>query len=189
MKKITFPKFSFLHDRTAMLKPFFLSRAFREKVLLLAFVLIIAATWLASVVGRTSRLTYAFNNISKLLVTQRYWLDQQARIEASSKAAVQHLDPAKTYDGAHLQSEIAAIASRLGLNNYTADSPQPERTSQFSVYTMGIDIRNADYPALVKFYLEIAKQTPYIGIDRFRIVATNGKHAASLRVSSVEISK
>lgn len=187
--KIKLSNARFLTGQTAVLKAFFFSRLLREKILLLGFILMVVLTWFTSVVGRTGRWAREFGNTSRELAVQRGWLAQRAQIEAASKAAIEHLDPAKTYNGARLQSEIAAIAARLNLSNYSADNPQTERTSQFSVNSMRLEIRNAEYASLVNFYLEIAKQTPYIGIGNFRISVANGKHNASMRVSSVEIVK
>jgi len=191
MKKIIPFSFRFWEGHASVLKAFFFSRLLREKVLLLALVLVMVLTWFSNVVGRTAHWAREFNNTSRELAVQRGWLNQRTKIEAASRAAVEHLDPAKTYNGPRLQSEITAIASRLGLNNnnYNADNPQTERTSQFSKNSMRVEIRNAEYSSLVNFYREIAKQTPYIGIESFRITVANGKHNASLRVSSVEIVK
>lgn len=171
------------------MKAFFLSRLFREKVLLLALVLIVAATWLSSVSGRVGKLWREIRITEALYADQRGWLDQRTRIESAAREAIQYLDPAKTYDGGRLQSEIDAIARRTGLSNYSAENVQTERSSQFSMNSMRLEIRNAEYPTLVKFYLELVKHTPYIGIEQFRITATGGKHNASLRVTSVEIAK
>ena len=175
--------------QTLAVKAFFLSRAFREKILLLGFVILIVATWLSSVVGRTNRFTRAFGMTSRDLAIQQGWLAEQGRIEAAAKAAVEHLDPAKTFDGVRLQSEVAAIATRLGITTFSADNPVSEHASVFTKNTMQVTIRNVEYPALVKFYLEVVKQTPYIGFDQIRVSVNNGKHSATMRVTSVELEK
>lgn len=192
MKAVKLPRISLpsapklrLPKQTLVVKAFFLSRAFREKVLLLGFILLIAATWLSGVVGRTSRFTHSFKLTTGDLAEQRGWLSEQSRIEAAARAAVEHLDPAKAYDGVRLQSEVAAMAQRAGAT-FTADSPVLERTNVFITNSMQVTLRNVEYPALVKFYLEVVKQTPYIGVDQVLISVNNGKHSATMRVSSVE---
>ena len=55
--------------------------------------------------------------------------------------------------------------------------------------SMQLQIRNADYATLVKFYVELSKQAPYIGIEQFRLSVNNFKHSVAMRVSSVEIAK
>ncbi|MFT3782943.1 MAG: hypothetical protein QM790_13125 [Nibricoccus sp.] len=166
------------------MKAFFLSRLFREKVLLLAFVLLIAATWFSNVMGRAGKFSREFKLTSAELAEQRSWLNQREKIEATAKAAVEHLDPAKTYDGIRLQREIGAILDRCGIKNYNTDNAVPERASQLTMYFMRVEIRGVDWAALKRFYLELVKQNPYICIDQFRITATNNMHNASLRVAS-----
>jgi len=178
-----------LQFHPALLKAFFLSRVLREKILLLGLVLIVSGTWFTSVVRRTGRFGREFGVTSDLLTSQRGWLGQRAAVEAEAKAAVEHLDPSKTFDGVRLQAEIDALLRRTGVTNYSADSVQTERTSQFSKHTMQLQIRNADYGILVKFYLELSKQAPYIGIQQFALSANNGKHSAALKVFSVETPK
>jgi hypothetical protein len=171
------------------MKAFFFSRLFREKILLLGLVLMMAGTWFVSVLGRSSRLIHGFSLTSDLLATQNNWLKQQTRINAEAKAAVEHLDPSKTFDGVRLQAEIAAIAGRTGVIKYSVDNVPVERTPQFSMNTVQLQIRDADYATLVKFYVELSKEAPYIGIEQFRLSASNSRHNAALRISSVEIAK
>jgi len=171
------------------MKTFFLTRQLREKILLLGLVLIAAVTWLSSATHRTARLWREFHATTGVLEGQREMLAQQSRIEAEAKAAIQHLEPSKTFDGVRLQAEVDAIAKRTGVINFTADNVQTERVSQFSMNSMQVQIRNADYATLVKFYVELSKQAPYIGIEQFSLRVANFKHSVNMRVSSVEIAK
>jgi hypothetical protein len=171
------------------MKAFFLSRLFREKLLLLALVLMAATTWLWSATNRTARFWREFRATSVLLEGQRELLAQQSRIEAEAKAAIEHLEPSKTFDGVRLQAEIAAIAARTGVKNYSADNVQTERVSQFSMNSMQLQIRTVNWETLTHFYFELSKEAPYIGIEQFRLSATNANHNVAMRVSSVEIAK
>ena len=171
------------------MKTFFLTRQLREKVLLLGLVMLAAVTWFSSASQRTARFWREFHATSALLENQRELLSQQGRIESEARAAIQHLEPSKTYDGVRLQAEVDAIAKRTGVINYSADNVQTERVSQFSMNSMQLQIRNADYATLVKFYVELSKQAPYIGIEQFRLSVNNFKHSVAMRVSSVEIAK
>lgn len=202
MKTLKFPKLSMpgapklrLPKHASLVKTFFLTRAFREKILLLGFILIVTATWLTSVSGRTRQFSRAFKETSTELETQGEWFKNQARIDASAKAAVEHLDPAKTYDGVRLQSEIVSILQRVGITaGYGVDGGAPERASVFTKHSVQVTIRQVDYAALVKFYLEVVKQTPYIAFDQVLISVPNNNnnrntHNATMRITSVELVK
>jgi len=171
------------------MKTFFLSRLLREKVLLLGLVMLVAMTWLSNVVGRTTSFKREFGYTSTKIEEQQGWLDKQASIESEARASIEHLDPSKTFDGVRLQAEVAAIANRTGVINFSADNVQSDRTSQFTKHWMQLQIRNAEYATLVKFYLELSKQAPYIGIEQFKLTAANFKHSTSIRVFSVETAK
>ncbi|MBK9990270.1 MAG: hypothetical protein IPP19_05945 [Verrucomicrobia bacterium] len=171
------------------MKTFFLSRLLREKVLLLGLVMLVAVTWLSSAIGRTTRFNRAFSFTSVELASQQGWIDKRVSIESEARASIEHLDPAKTFDGVRLQAEVAAIANRTGVVNFSADNVQSDRTSQFTKHWMQLQIRNAEYATLVKFYLELSKQAPYIGIEQFKLSASNFKHSTSIRVFSVETPK
>lgn len=174
------------------MKAFFLTRQLREKLLLLGLIALAAMTWVSSVSNRGRAFWRDFSQTSALLAEQKHWLRQQERIESEVDTAVRNLDPKRTFDGVRLQAELDAIARTTGVSNTSGDDVRTERTSQFSVHSMQFTIRNVDYGSLVRFYQELSKRAPYIGIEQFRIVANRSNPAqlnASLRVSSVEIAR
>lgn len=196
MKALKLPKISLsgapkvrLPKQAQLVKIFFLTRAFREKVLLLGFVILITAAWFTGVVGRAGNFRKNFNMTSTDLESQQGWLTDQASIEAKAKAAVQHLDPAKTFDSLRMQGEIEPLLRQAGITTkYSFESLPSERTSVFTIHTSAVTIREADYASLVKFYLEVVKRTPYIGFSQVNISSTNNKqHTANLRITSVEL--
>jgi hypothetical protein len=81
------------------MKAFFLSRQFREKILLVGLILMLAVTWFSSVSRRTVRWWNEFRVTSGLLAGQHDMLAQADRVEAEAKAAIQNLEPSKTIDG------------------------------------------------------------------------------------------
>jgi len=172
------------------MKAFFLSRVLREKILLLGLILMAAGTWLVSATHRTTRFWNLFSETSNSLKWQRELLSQQGQVEAEATAAIKYLDPSKTFDNLRLQAEVDAVLRRTGITSgYTFDPVQTERSNQISINSMPMTIRNADYATLVKFYTELSKQAPYVGIDQFRLTVNNFKHSVSMRVSSIEVAK
>ena len=69
---------------------------------------------------------------------------------------------------------------------------QNEIGGQFAVHSLQVTITKAKWDDLRQFYLKLQARSPYIGIERFALNADRANPAllsASLRVSSVEISK
>ena len=174
------------------MKAFFLSRLLREKILMLAFVLIGAAIWLSSVSGRAGALWREIRRTSADLDVQQRWLMQRTRIGKEAELAIAHLDPSLTFDSVRLQSELNTLAQNAGLTNYDVSDSRDESTAQFAVHSVQFSARNADLGALVAFYKALSTRAPYIGLEQFSL-ASNRANPAQLNVSwkitSVEIAK
>lgn len=174
------------------LKLFFMSRLMREKILLLVFLLMAVVIWLSSFARRTSDFASAFSTASEELNTHALWLGRSAQIDEAANKAVSRLDPAKTLDGIKLSAAINRMAAESGLQNVVLDDHRDERSAQFSLHTVRLTARRADYATLIKFYQAVQACAPYIGIEQFVLNAETSNPAqlnASLRLSSVEVIK
>jgi hypothetical protein len=174
------------------MKTFFFSRHVREKVLMTTFLVLVAVVW----IGRVARSTRAFwtewrANAAEL-ASQQHWIDERAGIEASAAKAIKHLDPARTFSSPRLLGELSTIADQVGVRtNTTSEILGTEPTSQFSVNTVQVAVRNTDLPSLLNFYNELDKRAPYIGLEQFSLTVnpSNSALSAVMRVSSVEINR
>jgi hypothetical protein len=174
------------------MKAYFLSRLLREKVLILAFVLIGALIWLSGVSDRVGAQWRACKATTTDLEVQQRWLLQRARIEREATLAIEHLDPAKTLDNVKLQGELNGLARAAGLSNYDVSDSRTVRTSQFAVHSVQFSARNADMGTLIKFYQSLAQRAPYLGLEQFALASNRSNPnqlIASWRVTSVEIAR
>ena len=174
------------------MKAYFLSRLLREKVLLLAFVLIGAAIWLSSVSNRAGAGLRAIRTTTTDLDVQQRWLVQRARIEKEASLAIAHLDPSLTFDSVRLQIELKKMAGEANLTNYDVSDSRDQSTTQFAVHSVQFSVRNADIGALVAFYKALSQRAPYISIEQFSLASNRANPAQlniSWKVTSVEIAK
>ena len=174
------------------MKAYFLSRLLREKILLLAFVLIGALIWLSGVSDRAGAQWRAFKATSTDLDVQRRWLLQRERIEKEAALAIEHLDPARSLDSVRLQGELNSMARAAGLTNYDVSDSRTVRTSQFAVHSVQFSARNADITTLINFYQALAQRAPYLGLEQFALASNRANPSqltASWRVTSVEIAR
>jgi DNA-binding cell septation regulator SpoVG len=170
-------------------KTWFMSRLFREKVLVFAFLLLGALIWLSSASDRLKGSLRDFRAAESALATQQLWLNNRPAIEEAAAAAVRNLDPAKTYDATFLVAEIMGIAGRAGLAVNT-EPPRTQRSPQFSVHTVQVTTRRAELSALLKFYQELASKAPYLGLEQVSLQgdrSSPGAINATLQVASVEL--
>ncbi|MFA5264389.1 MAG: hypothetical protein WC378_11225 [Opitutaceae bacterium] len=174
-----------------VLKAFFLGRSMREKVILLAFLFLAVAIWASAFSTRAQSFVSVYRRTGGTLAEQGMWLGKRESIEANAKKAISQLDPSLTLDGTKLLAEVNRIAAQAGLtSNVQADDTRDEHTSQFVVHSLRFTVRKADYATLVRFYLDLQRRSPYIGIEQFALQAEAANPAqltASLRLSSVEV--
>jgi hypothetical protein len=173
------------------MKAFFLSRLLREKALLVALVVGAAAMWLSGAGKRAGKFWSEVRDTTTELKSQDVVLGQKDLIAERSHAAIEQLDPSRTYDPVRLQSEVNTIANLAGLAAKANISAVPsERVGQFAVHSVQVQIRNADYTSLTKFYTELQKRSPYIGIVSFDVTsasaANGGVLTQSMRISAMQ---
>ncbi|MDB6167468.1 MAG: hypothetical protein JWM88_332 [Verrucomicrobia bacterium] len=171
------------------LKAFFLGRLLREKLLLVTIAALVAVTVLLSFSRRAGIFWRLQRTTTVTLAEQQQWLQNRRSIEQGAEAAARNLDPARTLDDTRLVGELNALARGQGLR-FTNDTPQTVRSGQFAMHTVQFNLLKCDWEALKRFYLELTKRSPYVGIEQFSLQAERANPAqlnASLRVSSIEI--
>lgn len=175
------------------LKVWFLNLEARERMLLLVFLVLAFAVWASSFSGRAGSFVRSYRATSVDLEEHARWLGRRSLIEGDAMKAIAKLDPSQTLDGTKLTAEVTRLAALAGLtSNVQVDDTRNEPSSQFIVHTLRFSVRKADYVSLVRFYQELQKRSPYIGLEQFALQADPGNAAtltATLRISSVEVLK
>jgi hypothetical protein len=175
------------------LKAFFLSRLMREKALMLAFVGIGAVIWLSSFAGRAGAFARGFRQTTDELAKQRDVLDSRQATEAAAKKAIAQFDPARTYNQSNLVAAVNQLATAADLKNSPIEAFPDTATLQFVMHSVRFravvvsDELGFGYLKLRKFYLEICKKSPYIGIEHCSIVVSGTNITAEFKLSAVEI--
>jgi preprotein translocase subunit SecF len=173
------------------IKAFFLSRLMREKALLLALVGIIAAVWLSNFVSRASVFSREFRQTTSVLVKQRSILDRRQSAEDAAKKAIAQFDPTKTFTESSLIAAVNQLAADAELKNTTIEALPDETTPQFVMHSIRFRITGPkDTPGFLKlrkFYLELGKKSPYIGIEQCTMGTSAATLATEFKLSAVEI--
>lgn len=173
------------------LRAYFLSRALREKLLLVAFIVIGLLWWLSAYGTRASTFWRQQRASAAQLAEQNQWIRNKSQIEQSAQRAAGQLDPAKTLNANQLVSTVQQLANDTGLKNFQL-SGQPQSTpgAQFALHTASFVIRNAEWEAVRGFYAALQQRAPYIAVDTFNLSSNPNNQAQltlGLRVESVEI--
>jgi hypothetical protein len=173
------------------MKAWFQRRNRREQMLITAFVLLGALTWLSGASGRLRAQIGTWRSTRVGLSAQQLWLDRQDEIAKRSAAAVGNLDPTRTYDATKLVATVTTLASGAGLTA-SIDSPVTQRTPQFAYHTAKVTFRRSALPALLNFYDELSKQAPYLNLEQIAVqtdrAAANALNV-TMQISATQITK
>lgn len=171
------------------LRALFLQIKFSEKLLLLTFVLLIAAVWFTSFNRRALSFNTQARSTTNQLKLQQQWLDNRTSIEEAAKKTAARLDPSKTLDDTALNAVVVGLASEAGLTPRTGDQ-QTDQTDQFNVHVRTVRFDRAEWSSLSKFYLSLLSKSPYIGIEQCSLVPVPGNPGlinVTLKVSAPEV--
>jgi hypothetical protein len=174
------------------IRALFLARLLREKVLLVALALVVAALWLSNLAGRVAVFLVEERHTTVSLADQARWLAHRNSVEKVAKDAAGAFKPEQTLDSTRLLAAIQDLAASSGLHNSYTAQPEDASTGQFSVHTLQFTVNKADYTSLRTFYLALQKRAPYIGIEQFSVIADKANPAsltATMKISSVEIAR
>jgi len=171
------------------MKQLFLTRSFREKVLLLAFVALGAFTWWLGLGQRVRDLSGEWRSLQSEQAAQNVWLENRDAISARSAAAAQLLDPAHTLNGPRLVAELNALAMAAGLSAEVSGL-RTETADRFAFHSVQVTFRRVELSALVRFYAELTRRSPYLGLEQLSLATDRGAPGqlnASLRVVAAEL--
>jgi hypothetical protein len=186
------------------IRSFFLSRALREKLLLVVFVGIAVLWWGSSFVTRASgfwqaqrttvlRLREQAEWIKNELREQAEWIKNENTIKETAKKTASRLDPTKTLSGNQLVTTVSQLANEAGLKGLqTAGGTVTTTSGQFAVHSQEFVIRNVEWETLGKFYEALQRRSPYISLERFTLTSAANNAAQltlNLKVTSVEITR
>ncbi len=173
------------------MKRYFMTRSMREKALLVAFVGLASLAWLISASGRSRLMVQEARSLAASGAEQQLWLGNKAEIEKQAASATAQLDPARTLNGARLIGELNALAGHAGLSPEISGQ-RADPAPQFVFHSVQASFRRADLGALVRFYEEVSKRSPYIGLEQVSLAVDRGAPGtvnATFRVVATELKR
>lgn len=172
------------------IRHFFLTRALREKLLLVAFIAIGALWWSSAVNQRLIAFWRAQRITTARLSEQAQWIKNRTRIEQAAQKTAERLDPARTLNGNQLVTTVAQLATDAGLRDSRSGTPTTQKSGQFAVHSAEYIINQAGWDQLKAFYEALQQRSPYISVERFGLSAAANapaKLTLNVKVVSVEI--
>ncbi len=171
-------------------RQFFLTRALREKFLLLAFLGIGVLWWFSAYNRRAAVFWREQRATGSQLAVQSQWLKNKSVIEQTAQKTAGRFNAAKTLNGNQLITAVTTVASEVGLKNTTGGSSTVTPSGKFMIHSAEFTIRNVNFDAVRKLDDALQGRAPYLAVERFvlsPLPSNPSDLTANLRVVSVEI--
>lgn len=167
----------------------FLSRAPRERILILLGIATAVFLWGTAALERAQASWSSAQAAEAEFEVQALWLARESEIRQQAEKATSGLEAGKGYDAARLVAEAMALAKDAGLNVNT-DPPKTQRSGAFAVHSVQLTCRKTDLPALIAFYQALRPRSPYLALGPTSIQLERGgggSLSARLQVTAVEL--
>ena len=172
-----------------MFKKLFNILSLRERTLLTVFLWVCIISWAGILLKSLKAKRIEFLKNASQIEYQKEVLTRQSDIDARMHAALERLDPGKAYSGSQLVERIDTIARGAALN-FEITSPRTQEGNIFNIHSVRVQVKKAEIGELIEFDNKIKEESPYLGLERVKIVAnkTNPRVLnADFEISSFEL--
>ncbi len=169
------------------MKTFFNTKSIRERVLMTALLLIAVLLWGSSLLGRSRTVRSDWAATAEDIKEQQTWLGKKSQVKERTEKITTLLVPSRTYNATQALAEINRLAQGLSPD---IGAPRTDHTENFDMHSLQVTFRKIGLESLLKFYQELSKKVPYLGIDNCSISsdrAAPGQVNAVFRIYSVEV--
>lgn len=161
-----------MDKRLAQLRAFYKRTTLREKLLTLVFIIVIAALWANSWLGRLGAWNDARRSSSVELQTQQQWLDRSEEYATGLARALERVDPSKTFEASKLSEEVDKLLRSSGLSAKADIDPVRTREGEiFNDHNLRVRLDRITLAQLIDFSEALRQNSPYINIESVRINA------------------
>lgn len=150
------------------LRPWFLARQRREKMLAAVFLIAVAIVWLVLYVGRAREFSLQLRVVRADANEQEMYLGRSADDDVRYQNAINALSPESFPKLSEVMAQVDALWRKYGFKATVAPSKaQPHDRILIQQITVGID--SADYEKLRDFQRELAATLPTVHLKQFTI--------------------
>ncbi|MFO8027965.1 MAG: hypothetical protein R6U56_09900 [Opitutales bacterium] len=144
----------------------------REKLLTLAFILVMLFLWGNNWLGRLSEWNDQRKFAASELEFQRQTLERGPEITEGLERALARVDPSKTYAASQLSGRIDSRLRSAGLSGRAdIDSVRTREGEIFNDHNLRVRLDRISIDQLINFNDLLKEDTPYINIQSVRIAA------------------
>ena len=154
------------------LKSLYRGMSLREKLLTLAFILVILFIWGNNWLGRLSEWNAQRKFAANELEFQQQILDRGPEFAEGLKRALARVDPSKTYAASQLSGRVDNLLRSVGLSGRAdIDSVRTREGEIFNDHNLRVRLNRISIEQLINFNARLKADSPYINIQSVRIAA------------------
>ena len=165
-----------MNSATKRIRAIYRRTSLREKLLTLAFILVVLFLWGNNWLGRLSEWNGDRKFTANELEFQRQTLERGPEFTEGLKRALARVDPSKTYAAAQLAGRIDSLLRSAGLSGRAdIDSVRTREGEIFNDHNLRVRLDRISIDQLINFNALLKEDTPYINIQSVRIAANRRK--------------
>ena len=152
------------------IKAIYQRMSLREKLLTLAFILVILSLWGNHWLGRLSVKNDERKFTASELEFQKQTLERGPEFAEGLKRALARVDPSKTYAAAQLSGRIDSLLRSVGLSGKAdIDSVRTREGEIFNDHNLRVRLSRISIAQLIKLNSLLKQETPYINVQSVQI--------------------
>ncbi|MGB0343938.1 MAG: hypothetical protein ACPGGJ_00960 [Coraliomargarita sp.] len=148
----------------------------REQLLMLLFCLAMLVLWSANLFGRIGTWNDARQQATADLQTQQLLIDRESTYREGLEAALQRVDPAKTFSASQLSGRIDEILRKARLSSSADIDPVRSRQGEiFNDHNIRVRLARISIAQIIEFNKLLRQETPYINVQKVNLAANRSK--------------
>ena len=173
------------------LRPVFLARSRREKVLAAIFLIVLVLIWFGTYISRFKEFSLSLGSVRATADSQSQWLDDRVNIEADYEIAISQLSDAALPTRSEVLAQVDALVRKYRFL-FRIDPPQSQTRDRLTFHTISLNIEKADYGQLEAFQNELTTSLPTVNLEQITLAADRRNPAqldTRLRLVAVELNR
>jgi len=171
------------------MRTFILKRTWRERLLVVLFLAVVAGLWLSNFAGRYSAWAVRRDSVAVEADRQEMWSSQAAEIEVRLANGLAQVQGGRSMGSAQFAGALDALVRKHKFS-FRLDAPSTERRPPVAIHTMTLSLEKAEIGGIVAMVTELRSTMPLVNIEQLTLSADRRNPSqldARLRLSALEI--
>ncbi len=173
------------------LRPAFMARTRREKILALLFLIAMVVIWFSSLSGRVETAMIRNHSLQANKKNQDKWLNERQTIDADYQSSLALLSEVNLPTRNEFAGQIDTMLRKYQFG-FRVDPPQTKAGNTISEHTVNVSIEKAKLGPLMDFTTEIKERFPYVSLEQLTLIPDRRNPAlinARLRLVAIEFNR